>query len=106
MKPEPFRIEIPDADLEDLRARLGTLRWADDFANDDWRYGVPRAYLRELVDHWRDRYDWRAHEAAMNAFAHYRVELDGIPIHFLHQRLVQTLHCRHDCHVNSFNFRL
>jgi pimeloyl-ACP methyl ester carboxylesterase len=86
MSPEPFRIDIPQAKLDDLRRRLGHVAWAPDFDNEDWSYGVPADYLRGLVDEWRDGFDWRAKEAEMNAFAHFRVELDGLPIHFLHER--------------------
>ncbi len=83
-KPQPFRIEIPDSKLHDLRRRLAHVHWAPDFANDDWRYGTNGAYLRELVAYWHDAYDWRAQEKAMNAFPQFKVEIDGIPIHFLH----------------------
>ena len=83
---EPFKIAIPDAVLADLAARLKNARWAPDFANDDWTYGTNRQYLRGLVDYWRDTYDWRAQEADMNRFDHYRTTLSGVPIHFIHQK--------------------
>jgi pimeloyl-ACP methyl ester carboxylesterase len=86
MTPEPFRIDIPDAQLDDLRARLRQTRWAADFANDQWWYGTNGDWLHALVDHWQTSYDWRAHEAAMNSFPQFRVRLDGIPIHFVHVR--------------------
>ena len=85
MTPEPFTVHIPDAALEDLRARLRHIRWPADFNNDDWRYGVPRAYLESFVESWRD-YDWRQTEAEINAFDNYRVTMDGMPIHFLHAK--------------------
>jgi pimeloyl-ACP methyl ester carboxylesterase len=85
MQVEPFRIEIPESALDDLRARLLRGRPAPDFANDDWSYGTPGAYLGELVDHWREGYDWRRHEAAMNVYAHFRTRIDGIPLHFIHE---------------------
>lgn len=85
-KATPFTPHVPDAVLADLRRRLDNVRWAPDFANDDWAYGTNGAYLRELVDYWRGGFDWRAQEAAINAFSHFRVELDGIPIHFIHER--------------------
>jgi pimeloyl-ACP methyl ester carboxylesterase len=85
-EPERFEIRIPDADLRDLGERLSRTRWAADFANDDWRYGTRGAYLQELVAYWRDAYDWRAHEAAINEHEHYRLHIDGIPIHFLRAR--------------------
>jgi pimeloyl-ACP methyl ester carboxylesterase len=85
-RPERFEIAIPDADLDDLSERLRRARLADDFANEDWRYGVAGDYLRALVAYWREGYDWRAREREMNAFAHFRVTLDGVPIHFVHER--------------------
>ena len=85
-KPTPFKIAIPEDRLHDLRRRLANIRWAPEFANEDWRYGTNGKYLRELVAYWHDGYDWRAQEKAMNAYPQYRVEIDGIPIHFLHVR--------------------
>lgn len=81
---ERFRIAIDDAALADLDARLALTRWANEFANEDWRYGVQGEYLRDLVAYWRSGYDWRAQEAAMNRFDHYRTVIDDVPIHFLH----------------------
>jgi len=86
MKPVPWTIHFPDSDLEDLRLRLERTRWPGDYGNDDWRYGVPESYLREFVDYWLTRYDWRVHEAEMNSFANYKVEIDDVPIHFIHER--------------------
>jgi pimeloyl-ACP methyl ester carboxylesterase len=82
----PFEIAVPQTGLDDLADRLSRTRFADDFANDDWSFGVPGGYLRPIVEHWRDRFDWRAQEAAMNRFSHHTVEIDGIPIHFVHER--------------------
>lgn len=81
--PEPFSIEVPQAELDDLRRRVRSTRWADDHHNDDWRYGVPGAYARELAEYWAEEFDWRATERAINAYDNFRVELDGVPIHFL-----------------------
>lgn len=83
---EPFKIAVPDAALSDLAARLQNPRWAPDFANDDWTYGTNQLYLRGLVAYWRDRYDWRRHEAEMNRFDHYRTVFSGLPVHFIHQK--------------------
>src|SRR5262245_22816358 len=85
MDKEPFTIAVPEAVLTDLRERLTRTRWPEDFANPQWEYGTPTAYLKELVNYWIHRYDWRQHEQAMNAFPHYKVTIDGMPIHFLHQ---------------------
>jgi len=83
VKPATFRIDIPEADLTDLRDRLERFRAAPDFGNDDWRYGMNGEYLRQLIDYWIDGFDWRREEAAMNAFEHFKVEIDGVPIHYL-----------------------
>jgi epoxide hydrolase len=82
----PFRIAIPDADLEDLRARLHRTRWPDAECVDDWTQGIPLAYTRDLADYWATDYDWRAREEALNRFDHYTTEIDGLDIHFIHQR--------------------
>ena len=84
--PAPFEIRVPDEALEDLANRLRRTRLADDFGNHDWTFGVPREYLSAVVDYWLERFDWRAQERAMNGFANFRVDVDGIPIHFVHER--------------------
>lgn len=86
MHAEPFRIDLPEETLRDLRERLARTRFPEDFANDGWAYGTPTAYLRELVDHWLHRFDWRAAEREMNAFSHFRTEIEGMPIHFIHEK--------------------
>lgn len=83
---ERFVVHVPDEVLNDLGERLARTRLPLDFANDDWRYGPPGGYVAELVAYWKDRYDWRAVETQMNQYQHYRVELDGVPIHFMHVR--------------------
>jgi pimeloyl-ACP methyl ester carboxylesterase len=85
-KAQPFEIKIPESRIEDLKRRLEAVRWAPDMGNDDWRYGTNGDYLRELVDYWLTSYDWRSHERAMNAYDHFRVPIDGIPIHFVHAK--------------------
>jgi pimeloyl-ACP methyl ester carboxylesterase len=82
----PFRIEIPQGELDELRERLARTRWPAEAPGDDWAYGVPVSYLRELAEYWRTRYDWRAHEARINAFPQYLTEIDGADVHFLHVR--------------------
>ncbi len=86
MQPEPFTIDVPQASLDDLAERLRRSRLPLDFANDDWRYGTNRDYLEEFIEYWLSTYDWRTHEAAMNAFANYKVEIEDVPIHFVHER--------------------
>ncbi len=84
MQIERFEPEVPQPVLDDLQRRLAHTRLAEDFANDDWRYGVNGAYLRELVDYWRDDYDWRATEREINAYPNFRTVIDEVPIHFIH----------------------
>ncbi|GAB3144136.1 epoxide hydrolase [Amycolatopsis stemonae] len=83
-----FRIEIPQADLDDLHRRLTEARFADPVPGDepDWSRGIPAAVVRELAEYWRDGYDWRAQEAALNAFPQYTTVIDGQTIHYLHVR--------------------
>jgi pimeloyl-ACP methyl ester carboxylesterase len=85
-EPVPFTVAVPDADLADLRNRLGRARWADDLGNDDWRYGVERHWLEDMVRYWRDDYDWRTTESRINALPNYKVEIDRVPLHFVHIR--------------------
>ena len=85
MPVEAFRVEVAEAALDDLRHRLKSTRWPDDFANDDWLYGTNATYLRELVDYWIDGYDWRRREREINEFDHYRVDIEGSPIHFIRE---------------------
>ncbi len=82
----PFRIDIPDADLDDLRERLVRTRWPDEETVSDWSQGVPRAYVQELCRHWAEAYDWRATEARLNALPQFRAQVDGLGIHLLHVR--------------------
>jgi pimeloyl-ACP methyl ester carboxylesterase len=86
MSVQPFVISIPDAVLVDLEERLARTRWPADMENDDWRYGTPRAYLEELVDYWRNGYNWRLREELMNARPHFRADVEGLPIHFIQER--------------------
>lgn len=82
----PFRIEIPETELDDLRQRLRRTRWPEAETVDDWSQGTPLTYTRELCDHWLDHYDWRACEASLNHFPQFRTDIDGLGIHFLHVR--------------------
>ena len=82
----PFAIAVPQADLDDLQGRLARTRWIDAAQDDGWSYGVELGYMRELVDHWQQRYDWRTHEAALNRFAQFKAVVDGVGIHFIHER--------------------
>ncbi|MCF3123084.1 epoxide hydrolase [Streptomyces arenae] len=82
----PFEIAVPQAELDDLRERLTRTRWPVEIPGEGWRRGTPVAYLKELVAHWADGYDWRAWEARLNAYPQFTTEIDGQNIHFLHVR--------------------
>ncbi|WP_328535317.1 epoxide hydrolase family protein [Streptomyces sp. NBC_00344] len=80
---EKAPIHVTDTVLDDLKTRLRLTRWSADAGNDDWYYGVSRAYLQELADYWLHQYDWRKAEAAINAYEHYWATVDGVPVHFM-----------------------
>jgi pimeloyl-ACP methyl ester carboxylesterase len=82
----PYRIDVPNAVLDDLKERLARTRWPDAETVDDWSQGIPLAYTRDLAAYWADGYDWRPREAALNRFDHHLIEIDGLDIHFIHQR--------------------
>ncbi len=82
----PFRIDVSDAGLADLRDRLRRTRWPERETVADWSQGIPRAYVQDLCRYWADGYDWRAREARLNGFRQYRTEIDGLAIHFVHVR--------------------
>lgn len=82
----PFGVNIAEADLADLRARLTATRWPDPECVDDWSQGMPLAYARELVTYWVDEYDWRDREARLNRWPQFVTEIDGLDIHFIHHR--------------------
>lgn len=82
----PFRIDVPESELADLRHRLDRTRWPDELPGVGWDYGVPRDYLRELAEYWRHGYDWRAAEARLNEWPQFMTTIDGADIHFAHIR--------------------
>ena len=82
----PFRIEIPQADLDYLHGRLSTARWPGEVLGTGWSRGIPRDHLAELAGYWRTGYDWRAAEARLNSYPQFVTEIDGQRIHFLHAR--------------------
>lgn len=82
----PFRIDIPQQDLDDLRARLERTRWPGELPGVGWSYGVAEGCLRELTEHWKAGYDWRAAEARLNEIPQYVTEIDGARVHFVHAR--------------------
>jgi pimeloyl-ACP methyl ester carboxylesterase len=80
---EPSPIHVSDELLADLQIRLKSTRWPLDAGNDDWFYGVSRNYLEELIDYWINQFDWRKSENAINAYEHYKIDVDGVPVHFM-----------------------
>lgn len=83
---EPFRIAVPQHDIDDLNARLAATRWPTELPGVGWDYGIPTEYVRELSDYWRTGYDWREHEAELNAHPQFVTEIDGRRLHFTHVR--------------------
>jgi pimeloyl-ACP methyl ester carboxylesterase len=82
----PFRIDIAETALADLRDRLQRTRWPEAETVDDWSQGVPLSYVQEVCHYWAEKYDWRATEARLNGFAQYKTDIDGLGIHFIHVR--------------------
>ncbi|WP_428101239.1 epoxide hydrolase family protein [Candidatus Rariloculus sp.] len=83
---EPFTIDVPEAVLDDLNERLDRTRWPDQLPGTGWDQGADTAYMRELAEYWRNDYDWRAEEARLNGFEHFRATVDGLGVHFVHER--------------------
>ena len=82
----PFTVNVPQPMLDDLRARLARTRWPDEVDDAGWDYGANLAYMRELVQYWATRFDWRRHEHALNAFPQFRADVEGTGVHFIHVR--------------------
>jgi len=81
----PFTIEIDQSILDDVRRRLLTTRWTDEVAAEPWHYGPPLAYMRRVAEYWLHDFDWRAQEATLNRFPQFQTDIDGLPIHFIHE---------------------
>ncbi|GII81965.1 microsomal epoxide hydrolase [Sphaerisporangium rufum] len=82
----PFRIEIPQADVDDLRDRLARTRWGTEIPGQGWSRGVPVSYLRDLAQYWGEKYSWRAAEERLNELPQFLTEVDGQTLHFAHVR--------------------
>jgi pimeloyl-ACP methyl ester carboxylesterase len=82
----PFRLDVPESALDDLRDRLARTRWPEQETVDDWSQGVPLRYLRELCRYWAGEYDWRRAERRLNALPQFRTSIDGLGVHFVHVR--------------------
>jgi pimeloyl-ACP methyl ester carboxylesterase len=104
----PFRAELPQADLDDLQARLARVRWPDEPPGATGRYGVSPDYVRELVEHWRTRFDWRDRETRLNAHSQFRTTIDGETVHFIHVRSREpdalALICTHGWPMSVFEY--
>ncbi|MGH3877679.1 MAG: epoxide hydrolase family protein [Actinophytocola sp.] len=86
MNIEKFRVDVPQAELDDLHARLAATRWPTAMTGVGWERGVPVDYLRDLAEHWRTRFDWRAQERWLNSFPQFTTTVDGQRLHFVHVR--------------------
>ena len=81
---EPFKVNIPEEAVTDLKERLSRTRYPDELNDENWSYGTSMAYLKELCAYWATEYDWRATEATLNAFPQFRTDIDGLKLHFIH----------------------
>ena len=82
----PFTVQVPDQVLSDLRARIRNTRWPPGAPGREWEQGTDLEYLKDLLGYWADGFDWRAQERELNRFKHFRAEIDGVAIHFVHER--------------------
>ena len=86
MEVRPFEISVDQSVLDDLQVRLTHTRWPDEISGAEWDYGSNLDYIKELVEYWRTDFDWRAQEKKLNAFHHFKSEVEGLDIHFIHER--------------------
>lgn len=99
MSIKPFKINIPQEDLDELQERLKRARWPDELPGLGWSRGVPLAYLKELTGYWHSGYDWRTQESKLNEFPQFTTEIDGQTIHFLHVHSPERMLCRLSCFI-------
>jgi pimeloyl-ACP methyl ester carboxylesterase len=85
MDVQPFKVEVSESTLQDLRDRLARTRWAGEIPGSDWDYGTNLAYIKELTEYWRTDFDWRKQENMLNGFSHFRTTVGGLGIHFIHE---------------------
>jgi pimeloyl-ACP methyl ester carboxylesterase len=85
-EPQQFRISVSDEALRDLKERISRTRWPDEIPNAGWDYGTSLAFLQDLLAYWQRHFDWRSREAELNRLPHFRAEIDGLGIHFVHVR--------------------
>ncbi len=82
----PFEISVPDSAIADLKQRLSRTRLPDQISDTSWEYGTDVAYMRELLDYWQNDFDWRQQESELNQFDQFKTDIDGLAMHFIHQR--------------------
>ncbi len=82
----PFKVEVPNDVLRDLKERLDRTRWPDEIPDSGWEYGSNLDYIKELVEYWRTKFDWRAQEKLINSFSHFKSDVDGLGVHFIHEK--------------------
>jgi len=82
----PFKVEVAEHILEDLRERLDRTRWPDEIAGSGWDYGSNLDYIKELVAYWRTTFDWRSQERLINSFPHFKTNIEGLEVHFIHEK--------------------
>ncbi len=83
---QPFKINIPQSTLDGVQERLEQIRWTNEPQDSGWSMGASLVYMKDLVDYWQHKYDWRKQEAKLNQFNHFKAEVDGVEIHFIHER--------------------
>lgn len=86
MKTQPFQVKVPQTVLTDLKKRLKQTRWPDEVEGAGWSMGTSLAYMKELVDYWQTKYDWRKYEKELNTFKHFKADIDGVNVHFIHEK--------------------
>ena len=86
MEIRPFEIHVSDEVLDDLNRRISATRWPDELPGTGWDYGSNLSYIKELAEYWRSDFDWRAQERLINSFRHFKADVDGLGIHFIHER--------------------
>ena len=82
----PFKVEVTDTVLKDLKDRLDSTRWPDEIPGSGWDYGSNLDYIKELVEYWRTKFGWRGQEKLINSFAHFKSDIDGLGVHFIHEK--------------------
>ena len=86
MAVQPYKVHVPDSVLQDLKDRLARTRWPDEIPGSGWDYGSNLDYIKELVEYWRTEFDWRVQEERINRFSHFTADVEGLNIHFIHER--------------------